>query len=122
MAPRNGRLDAQGGNHSRAGERAQGTQPPPEAAPGGTPHPLASRRAGIEAGHRGGNAALVDKDQLLWVDPPDPRATDRPFLLDVGAIRRAASFLRHSPSRCGARHSVGRLNRGRPLRSAKRSA
>src|SRR5215210_3763900 len=95
------------------------------AARGRAPRPLVARRAGIKAGHRRGDAGLVDKDQVLGVNLPDPFAKDRPLLLDVGAILLAGVerlFLPHSPSRRRARHSVGRLTRARPVRSAKRSA
>src|SRR5215210_4570627 len=95
------------------------------AARGRAPRPLVARRAGIKAGHRRGDAGLVDKDQVLGVDLPDLLAEDRPLLLDVGAILLAGVerlFLRHNPSRRRVRHSVGRLVRGRPVRSAKRSA
>src|SRR3954469_16067129 len=89
---------------------------------GRTLRPLVARRAGGEAGHPRGEAGLVDKDQVLGLDLPDPLAKDRPFLLDVGAILLTGAqrlFLRQSPSRRRVRHSVGRLTRGRPVRSAK---
>src|SRR5215210_5677741 len=95
------------------------------AARGRAPRPLVARRAGIKAGHRRGDAGLVNKDQVLGVDLPDPFAKDRPLLLDVGAILLAGAqrlFLRQSSSRRRARHSVGRLTGVRPVRSAKRSA
>jgi hypothetical protein len=47
---------------------------------------LAAPRPGIETGHRRGDAGLVEKDQALGVELPDPLAEDRPLRLDVGAI------------------------------------
>ena len=88
---------------------------------GRTPRPLVARRAGVEAGHCRGDAGLVDKDQVLGLDLPDSLAKYRPFLLDVGAVLLAGAprlFLRHNPNRRRARHSVGRLTRGRPVRAA----
>src|SRR4051794_34523960 len=91
--------------------------------PGAEPCAL-SPRAGIERGHRRGNAALVEEDQVLGVELPHPFAEDRPLRLDVGAIALAGAqrlFLCHSPSRRGARHRVGRLTGGPPLRTASSS-
>src|SRR4051812_43919215 len=74
----------------RAGGRPHAGQPPP-AARGGAVCPLAAPRAGIERGHRGGNAALVEEDQVLGVELPHPSAEDRPLRLDVGAIALAGA-------------------------------
>ena len=74
--------------------------------------PLAARGAGIAAGHRGGDAGLVEEDQFLGFDLPDLVAEDGSLRLDVGAVLLAGAkglFLRHSPSRRRVRHSVGRL-------------
>src|SRR4051812_9135756 len=58
--------------------------------PGAEPCAL-SPRAGIERGHRRGNAALVEEDQVLGVELPHPFAEDRPLRLDVGALALAGA-------------------------------
>src|SRR6185503_4954944 len=78
-------------HHALARQPSQDGQPSPMTAWGRTPRPLVARRAGVEAGHRRGDAGLVDKDQLLGVDLPDPLAKHRPFLLDVGAVLLAGA-------------------------------
>jgi len=85
-----GRRDAHGGDHPLAGERTQDGQPLP-AARGRAARPLAARGTGVAAGHCGGDAGLVDKDQLLGVELSDPLAEDRPLRLDIGAVLLAGA-------------------------------
>jgi hypothetical protein len=62
--------------------------------------------ARVEAGHRCGNAGLVDEDQVLWIDLPDPLAKDRPFLLDVGAILLAGARSFCAKARAAAKRGM----------------
>jgi hypothetical protein len=74
--------------------------------------PLAARGTGITAGHCGGDAGLVEEDQLLRLELPNLLAEGGPLRLDIGAISLAGTqglFLRRNPSRRRVRHSVGRL-------------
>jgi hypothetical protein len=72
------------------------------------PSRVPAHRAGIEAGHRRGDAALVEKDQVLGVELPDPLAEDRPLLLEVVTILLAgAQRLFYATTRAAARRGTG---------------
>ena len=85
-----GRLDAHGRHHPLAAECPQDSQPPP-AARGRAGCPLATRGARVAAGHRCGDAGLVNKNQVLGVELPYPLAEDRALRLDIGPIPLAGA-------------------------------